>query len=103
MMRSDAGVETKRRSGRPRTGQRYSVGDPINAIYDSNTPLFTKDAIRNLVWRIEESGGGAASRLSCSRGLSIAGIDGRTVDISLQLCVKHPVPPHCLPEKTARC
>ncbi|KAK4251289.1 hypothetical protein C7999DRAFT_10965, partial [Corynascus novoguineensis] len=29
---------------------------PINAIYDSGTPLFTKAAIRDLVRRIDESG-----------------------------------------------
>ncbi|KAL2127848.1 hypothetical protein VTI74DRAFT_10087 [Chaetomium olivicolor] len=72
---------------------------PINAIYECGTPFFTKDAIRNLVRQIDESGVRRVQTEPLSLEFSIAGIDGRTVDISLQLGVKHPVPPHWPPQE----
>ena len=65
---------------------------PINAIYDSGTPLFTKAAISSLVRQIDESGVHRVQTEPLSLKFSIAGIDGRTVDTSLQLGVKHPIP-----------
>lgn len=63
---------------------------PINAIYDSGTPFFTKAAIASLVRQIDESGVHRVQTEPLSLNLSIVGIDGRTVDTSLQLGVKDP-------------
>jgi len=67
---------------------------PINAIYDSGTPFFTKAAIGSLVQQIEEAGIRRIQTEPRSLKLSIAGIDGKMVDISLQIGVKHHIPPH---------
>ncbi|KAK4033538.1 hypothetical protein C8A01DRAFT_19539 [Parachaetomium inaequale] len=72
---------------------------PINAIYDSGTPLFTKAAIRNLVRQIDESGVRRVQTEPLSLKFSIAGIDGRVVEIPLQLGVKLPVPLHWPPRE----
>ncbi|KAK4096253.1 hypothetical protein N658DRAFT_46258 [Parathielavia hyrcaniae] len=67
---------------------------PINAIYDSGTPFFTKAAIGSLVQQIDEAGIHRAQTEPRSLKLSIVGIDGKTVDTSLQIGVEHPLPPH---------
>ncbi|KAK3904515.1 hypothetical protein C8A05DRAFT_13611 [Staphylotrichum tortipilum] len=67
---------------------------PINTIYDSGTPFFTKAAIGSLVRQLDESGIHHVQTEPLSLKLSIAGIDGKMVDISLQLGVKYPVPLH---------
>jgi hypothetical protein len=67
---------------------------PINAIYDSGTPVFTKANISSLVRQIDESGLQRVQTEPLSLTVSIAGIDGKIVDIPLQLGVKHPRPPH---------
>jgi hypothetical protein len=72
---------------------------PINAIYDSGTPFFTKAAIRNLVRRIDDSGVRRVQTEPLSLDFSIEGIDGRTVDFSLQLGVEYPVPPRWPPRE----
>jgi hypothetical protein len=72
---------------------------PINAIYDPGTPLFTKAAIRDLVQQIDESGVCRVQTEPLSLNFSIAGIDGRIVNIPLQLGVKHPIPPHWPPRE----
>ncbi|KAL2192744.1 hypothetical protein P885DRAFT_46942 [Corynascus similis CBS 632.67] len=70
---------------------------PINAIYDSGTPFFTKAAIGSLVQQIDEAGIRRVQTEPRSLKLSIAGIDGKMVDISLQIGVKHPIPLHWPP------
>ena len=70
---------------------------PINAIYDSGTPFFTKTAIGSLVRQIDESGMQRVQTEPLSLKISIAGIDGKIVDIPLQLGVKHPQPLHYPP------
>ncbi|KAK4154071.1 hypothetical protein C8A00DRAFT_33174 [Chaetomidium leptoderma] len=72
---------------------------PINAIYNSGTPLFTKAAIGNLVRQIDESGVHRVQTEPLSLKFSIAGIDGRTVDTSLQIGVKHPMPLYQPPQE----
>ncbi|KAK3291385.1 uncharacterized protein B0H64DRAFT_47656 [Chaetomium fimeti] len=72
---------------------------PINAIYDSGTPFFTKAAIRSLVRQIDESGIHRVQIEPLSLKLSIAGIDGKIVDISLHTGVKYPVPVHYPPQE----
>ena len=72
---------------------------PINAIYDSGTPFFTKATIASLVRQIDESGIHRVQTEPLSLKLSIAGIDGKVVDTPLQLGVKHPRPPHYPPQK----
>lgn len=67
---------------------------PINAIYDSGTPFFTKAAIGRLVQQIDEAGIRRVQTEPCTLKLSIAGIDGKMVDTSFQLGVKHPIPRH---------
>jgi hypothetical protein len=76
-----------------------NLWDPINAIYDSGTPFFTKAAIHNLIRKIDESGVRRVQTEPLSLQLSIAGIDGRTVDFSLRLGAKHPVPSHWPPRE----
>ncbi|KAH6853282.1 hypothetical protein B0I37DRAFT_358904 [Chaetomium sp. MPI-CAGE-AT-0009] len=66
---------------------------PINAIYDSGTPFFTKAAIRDLVRTIDESGMRDVQTEPLSLHFAIPGIDGRTVKIPIQLGVAYPVPP----------
>jgi hypothetical protein len=70
---------------------------PINAIYDSGTPFFTKANIGSLVRQLDESGLQRVQIEPLSLTVSIAGIDGKIVDIPLQLGVKHPRPPHYPP------
>ncbi|KAK3299893.1 uncharacterized protein B0H64DRAFT_2471 [Chaetomium fimeti] len=72
----------------------HGLCGPINAIYESGTPLFTKAAIRDLVREIDESGMRRIQTAPLSLHFSITGIDGRTVDFPIQLGVKHPLPPH---------
>ena len=72
----------------------WDLCGPINALYDSGAPLFTKAAIRDLVRRVDESGARRVQTEPLSLEFSIAGFDGRTVDIPLQLGVKHPIPAH---------
>ena len=67
---------------------------PMNAIYDSGTPFFTKAAIRSLVQQIDEAGVRRVQTEPLSLKLSTAGIDGKMVDTSLQIGVKHPMPLH---------
>ncbi|KAK3301865.1 uncharacterized protein B0T15DRAFT_563544 [Chaetomium strumarium] len=78
-------------------GHRAGSQTPINAIYDSGTPLFTKAAIGSLVQKIDEAGIRRVQTEPRSLKLSIAGIDGKMVDTSLQIGVKHPIPPHWPP------
>ncbi|KAK3904686.1 hypothetical protein C8A05DRAFT_31505 [Staphylotrichum tortipilum] len=66
---------------------------PINAIYDSGTPLFTKAAITSLIQQIDQSGVHRVQTSPLSLNLSIPGIDGKTVDIPLQLGVPYPTHP----------
>ena len=61
---------------------------PINAIYDSGTPFFTKDAIRDLLGQIDESGVRPVQTEPLSLRFSITGIDGKTVEIPLELGVR---------------
>ncbi len=72
---------------------------PINAIYDSGAPFFTKAAIGSLVRQIDESGVHRVQTEPLALKLSIAGIDGNMVDTSLQLGVKYPVPPRWPPRE----
>ena len=72
---------------------------PINAIYDSGTPFFTKAAIRGLVRQIDESGIHRVQTKPLTLKLSILGIDGSVVDTSLQTGVKYPVPPRWPPRE----
>ncbi|KAH6857110.1 hypothetical protein B0I37DRAFT_369191 [Chaetomium sp. MPI-CAGE-AT-0009] len=65
---------------------------PINAIYDSGTPFFTKAAIGDLVRQIDESGMHRVQTEPLSLKLSIAGIDGKMVEMNLQLGVKYDAP-----------
>jgi hypothetical protein len=67
---------------------------PINAIYDSGTPLFTKAAIASLLRQIDESGMQRVQTEPLSLKLSIAGIDGNMVDTSLHIGVEHLMPPN---------
>jgi hypothetical protein len=67
---------------------------PINTIYDSGTPFFTKAAIGSLVRQIDESGIHRVQTEPLSLKLSIAVIDGKLVDTSFHIGVKHPVPLH---------
>jgi hypothetical protein len=70
---------------------------PINAIYDSGTPFFTKAAIGSLVQQIDEADIRRVQTEPRSLKVSIMGIDGKTVDTSLQIGVKHPIPLHWPP------
>ena len=81
--------EIERRAKNP--AQIQDLYAPINAIYDSGTPFFTKAAIGSLVQQIDESGVHRVQTEPLSLRLSMVGIDGRTVDTSLQLGVKHPL------------
>lgn len=74
-----------------------SLWGPINAIYDSGTPLWTKDAIRDLVRQIDESGVRLVQTEPISLEFSTVGIDGEIVHISFELGVRHPIPPHWSP------
>jgi hypothetical protein len=70
---------------------------PINAIYDAGTPLFTKAAIRDLLRTIDESGIGPIQTEPLLLHFSIVGIDGKTVDIPIQLGARDPDTAHWPP------
>ena len=72
----------------------WGLCGPINALYDSGAPLFTKAAIRDLVRQVDESGARRVQTEPLSLEFSIAGFDGKTVEIPLQLGIKHHIPAH---------
>jgi hypothetical protein len=61
----------------------------ITTIYESGTPFFTKDSIQDLVRQIDESGVCPVQTEPVSLRFSVAGIDGKKVDVPLELGVRH--------------
>lgn len=57
----------------------------INAFYDSGLPLFTQDAMRDLVPRTEEPGVQRLHAEKASLTFSLAGLGGKPIDVHPEL------------------
>jgi hypothetical protein len=66
------------------------VSEKINAIYDSGTPFFTKDAIRDIVRQLDELPPISNPREKIVQKFTLRGIDGALVELSVPLGRVHP-------------